>query len=106
MALPVGLTEEPPMILILTVLLLLLVALAVGFRIGQRGPRREPGHQPPPIERVEPEIMFMIHQGRRIDAIRKYRARYRVDLMSAREAVDALTEQESRRFGTPPPVQR
>lgn len=64
-----------------------IVVLAVLSRRGERtgAPRLRSGDAPPSPERID----LLIRSGQKIEAIKAYRALHRVDLKTAKDAVEA-----------------
>jgi len=64
-----------------------ILVLAVMSRRGERAgrPRLRSGSAPPTSERID----LFIRSGQKIEAIKEYRALHRVDLKTAKDAVEA-----------------
>jgi hypothetical protein len=72
---------------------LVLLALGAGFALGRRRPVRSVVWTAPSIPISSPDVESLIHSGRKIDAIRRYRELHGVGLKEAKEAVEALERQ-------------
>ena len=68
-------------------------ALFVGYLLGRAarpGAAKPPAAPHVPRNQVDPIIRELLENGRKIEAIKQYRALYGVDLKQAKEAIESL----------------
>lgn len=77
------------MVTVTAAAVLVVIALVVGFAVGRRGDRpvTYTALQPPVST---PDVEALIRDGRKIEAIKRYRELHGVGLREAKDAVDAL----------------
>ena len=71
--------------------------IVVGFIIGKLSGRqksRTVWSERVDVDKIPPEITELAMSGRKIQAIKRYRQMFNVDLKEAKEAVDALQERK------------
>lgn len=75
-----------------TVVVGIVILAVVVRRISRRGERRPDSQRwhSPPREPTDADVQEFLAQGKKIQAIKAYRVVHRVDLMEAKEAVEAL----------------
>ena len=67
----------------------------VGFMVGKMSGRRKDKivwTKAVDPRKIDPEVIALLDAGQKIQAIKRYRAIYDVDLKDAKDAVDALEE--------------
>ena len=68
-------------------------AVTTGYLLARRGQQRTVIWSESATPASSPDVESLIRSGRKIDAIKRYRALHGVDLKEAKDAVDALERQ-------------
>lgn len=80
---------------------ILLVMVSTANRARERR-LQESGLIPPPGQGTSADIERLVTLGRKIDAIKLYRAIHKTDLTTAKQAIDRLSERPDLHVGAPP----